>query len=280
MRLAAALVVLAVLTGCSQPERTAVRPPPKPRGTVLWAVGDGGTGSQAARDVSAMMAADPAARIIYLGDVYEDGTQQDFEENFDRVYGDLVRRMWPTPGNHEWKNRREGYDPYWREVRGGRTLPHWYERRIAGWQVLSLNSEGDVSADSPQVRWLHTRLRDSGGTCRIAFWHRARFSAGRQGDQDDLDPLWAAVQGRAAIVLGGHDHDLQRLKPIGGTVAFVSGAGGRHHYAVDESDARLAFSDDRHFGALRIELERSRATLTFVAADGAMLDRSTVRCRR
>ena len=67
---------------------------------------------------------------------------------------------------------------------------------------------------------------------------------------------------------------------IRGTVAFVSGAGGRHHYAVDESDTRLAFSDDTHFGALRIELQGRRAILTFVAADGSMLDRSTVRCRR
>jgi acid phosphatase type 7 len=277
--LATALVVCAALTGCSESERVAVRVPPEPRGTVLWAVGDGGTGSQAARDVSALLADAPAARVIYLGDVYEHGTREDFDENFDAVYGDLVKRMWPTPGNHEWGHRREGYDAYWRGVRRGRPLRHWYERRIAGWQVLSLNSEGGL-ADAPrQLRWLRARLRGR-STCRIAFWHRPRFSAGRNGDQQDVAPLWEAVRGRVPIVLAGHDHDLQRLKPIDGTVTFVSGAGGRHRYAVDERDPRLAFADDKHFGALRIELRRLRAVLTFVAADGAMLDRSTVSCRR
>ena len=279
MALAAALVACAALTGCSQPERAVVSLPPEPRGTVVWAVGDGGTGQQASRDVKDLVAAGRPARVIFLGDVYESGTREEFDRHFDAVYGDLVRRMWPTPGNHEWKNRREGYDAYWREVRGGRPLPHYYARRIAGWQVLSLNSEGDVSAGSRQLRWLRGRLRGS-STCRIAFWHRPRFSAGRQGDQEDIEPLWNAVEGRVAIVLGGHDHDLQRLKPVGGTVQLVSGAGGRHHYAVDESDRRLEFSDDSHFGALRIELRRASAVLTFVAADGAMLDRSTVPCHR
>jgi hypothetical protein len=277
---AAALVVCAAFLGCSHSEPAASRQAPPARGTVLWAVGDGATDSQAARDVSSLMAAGPSARILYLGDVYDDGTREDFEENFDAVYGDLVNRMWPTPGNHEWGNRREGYDWFWRRVRGGRPLGHWYERRIAGWQVLSLNSEGGLGAEPRQLRWLRGKLGARFGTCRIAFWHRPRFSAGRHGDQDDAEPLWNAVRGRVAIVLGGHDHDLQRLKPVDGTVALVSGAGGRHLYAVDERDSRLAFADDKHFGALRIELHRGRAVLTFVAADGAMLDRSTVRCHR
>ena len=43
---------------------------------------------------------------------------------------------------------------------------------------------------------------------------------------------------------------------------------------------RLAFSDDQHFGALRMRLQPGRADLAFVASDGTVLDRGTVGCHR
>ena len=58
----------------------------------------------------------------------------------------------------------------------------------------------------------------------------------------------------------------------------MSGAGGRSHYDVDEGDDRLAFSDDRVDGALRMQLRPGRADLRIVRTGGEVLDRSTVRC--
>ena len=98
-------------------------------------------------------------------------------------------------------------------------------------------------------------------------------------EQDDVAPLWDAVEGHAAIALAGHDHNMQRFKPTGGTTEYVSGAGGKDRYALDASDPRLAFSDDDSDGALRIELSPGRADLRFVAADGTILDRSKVTCQ-
>ncbi|HEV2814863.1 MAG TPA: hypothetical protein VGW10_16525 [Solirubrobacteraceae bacterium] len=59
---------------------------------------------------------------------------------------------------------------------------------------------------------------------------------------------------------------------------YVSGAGGRSRYTVDTDDPRLAFSHDGTEGALRIALTPGRADLRFVAADGTVLDTSTVTC--
>jgi acid phosphatase type 7 len=244
----------------------------------VWAVGDGAADTPFARDLAAMIAARRPARLLYLGDVYESGTSKQFRDHVRGVYGRLVTRTLPTPGNHEWPNHPKGYDRFWREVTGAPTPP-WYAVTIGAWQVLSLNSEAPHARDGAQLRWLRRQL-GRGFQCRLAMWHRPRFSAGTHGDQPDTAPLWDAVQGRAALVLNGHDHDLQRLRPIEGTTEIVAGAGGKDHYAIDRQDARLAFADDTHVAALRIVLKPDRATVAFVDRGGQILDRADVSCPR
>jgi hypothetical protein len=257
---------------------TAFGSPRAPRApAVVWAVGDGADGSAAARRVAARIADDRPDRVLYLGDVYERGSAQEFRNNFSSVYGRLTRRMAPTPGNHDWPAHVSGYDRYWQSVTGAKTPP-WYAFEIGGWQLLSLNSE--TPGDANQLRWLRRRLLRTPGSCTIAFWHRPRFSAGEHGDQPDVAPLWDAVRGRAAIVLSGHDHDLQRMRPRSGTVQLVSGAGGHERYDVDADDPRLAFGTDQVDGALRMALRPGMAQISFVAPDGPPLDEATVPCQR
>ena len=246
-------------------------------GTVLWAVGDAADGSDRSHAVARRVIADRPRAIIYLGDVYETGTREEFETKMRPPYRSVLDRMLPTPGNHEWANHRTGYDPFWKSVTGKPTK-HWYDRRIAGWQLISLNSEEAHGPDSPQVRWARERA-SGGGTCRIGFWHRPRHSAGHHGDHPDMQPFWDVMKGRAVLVLSGHDHDMQRFEPRDGIVEIVSGAGGRELYEQRE-DERLAFGNDTEFGGLRITLRGTLAELEFVTADGRVLDRSSVRCRR
>ena len=242
----------------------------------VWAIGDGAAGTPASRKVAARIVAARPDRVLYLGDVYESGTRSQFRRNFATPYRTLLHRMAPTPGNHEWPEHQVGYDPFWRSVTGAPTPP-WYSFEIGGWHVLSLNSE--TAGDPDQLRWLRSRIASLSGTCTLAFWHRPRFSAGLHGDQPDLAPLWDALVGHATLVLSGHDHDFQRLKPIQGLTQLVSGSGGRSHYRVRRADPRLAFSDDTHFGALRLSLAPGRARIAFISARGAVLDRSSVGCR-
>jgi hypothetical protein len=243
---------------------------------VVWAVGDGATGSGPAKALAAHIAADHGDRVLYLGDVYESGTPTEFREHFASVYGPVLDTMLPTPGNHEWGNHLEGYDAFWRRTTSAPTPP-WYALRVGGWQVLSLNSEAPHGEGDEQLRWLQQQLARP-ATCRLAFWHRPRFSAGRHGDQDDVAPLWDAVVGRATLILNGHDHDVQRLKPVQGTVEIVDGAGGADLYSVDDGDQRLAFADDQSFAAARLSLGATDARVQVVTATGRVLDRTRVPC--
>lgn len=246
---------------------------------IVWAVGDGADGGAAGRRVARMIASRDVDLLLYLGDVYDNGTAAEFDSNYETTYGGLSLLTAPTMGNHEAPLASQGYRPYWRGVRRV-TPPSYYAFRVAGWKVLSLNSEVAHGRHSRQVRWLR-RKTSSSGNCRIAFWHRPRYSDGTvHGDQPDMAPLWNALKGRTRIVINGHEHDMQAFRPRSGLVEFVSGAGGADLYPIEASDPRLKFANDSSHGALRLSLRRRTASYAFVSATGRTLHRGRIRCHR
>jgi hypothetical protein len=255
-----------------------VRSVPGERATV-WAVGDGADGGDAARTVVARIKAGRPDRLLYLGDVYERGTEGNFRDHYATTYGPLAPITAPTPGNHDWPRHTSGYDPYWTTALKRPKAAAWYSFRAGGWTILSLDSETDHDPGSPQERWLRSQLHEA-GTCRLAFWHRPRYNAGfHHGDAPDMAPIWNDLRGNAAIVVTGHDHNMQRLHPIDGITSFVSGAGGHGRYGLNREDRRMAFGDDSQYGALRLRLSRGEARYAYVAASGRVLDSGKVGCR-
>lgn len=240
----------------------------------MWAVGDAGDGTAEARATAALIQADAPDAFLYLGDVYPEGTAQDFAERYHPVFGPLKGITWPTPGNHDWANRATGYFRYW-----GRAIKPWYRVRIAGWELISLNSEVRHDRRSPQVRWLNRVLALNKGTCRLAFWHRPLFSAGTvHGGTANVTPLWNALRRRARLVVNAHDHVMLRYRRRDGITEYVSGAGGFTLYST-RPDSRADFVRSGVRGALRLTLSAGRASLEFRSATNEVLDRSSARCK-
>jgi calcineurin-like phosphoesterase family protein len=244
----------------------------------VWAVGDAAAPTGRARRVARRVRRGRPELLLYLGDVYEAGTLEEFRRNYRPLFGRLHRRTAPTPGNHEWPLARIGYFPYWRRALG-HALPSYYAFNAAGWQILSLNSQGPHGPGSAQARWLERRVQ-AGGNCRLAFWHRPRYSAGPHGDQPDLQPLWRRLRGHVRLVLNGHDHNLQRMRRRDGITALIAGAGGAGGYRFPRRDPRLVFGNDRVGGALKLRLAPGRARFAFISGGGRVLERGSVRCRR
>ena len=277
---AAAVVVAAVVLAAaflyqgSAP--TEVSGAPDDGATVVWAVGDGGDGSDAAKDVADLIAEDEPDRLLYLGDVYETGTAAEFDENYDPVYGDLTEITEPTIGNHESFERDQGYLPYWEEQTGSEQ-PLFYSFELEGWEIISLNSENGLEPEDEQLAFLEEELSEP-GTCRLPFWHTARYSAVPDSEEPVVQPFWDALRGHTEIILSAHEHTMQRFEPIDGITQLVSGAGGHGLYDLDPEDPRLAFGDDETYGALRLELEPGLARYSFVASDGEVLDEGEIPC--
>jgi hypothetical protein len=262
-----ALAISAALTGAQADEPA-----------VVWAVGDGADGSRVARRLARRIERDTPDAFLYLGDVYPSGTANDFARNYDPIYGGLAEITWPTPGNHEWWARDQGYFAYWRRAHPAAARP-WYRFSLGGWELVSLNSETPHGVGSRQLRWLERVLERGDGTCRIAFWHRARFSAGTvHGDAPDVAPFWRTLRDHTRLVVNGHEHALMRYRRRAGITQYVAGAGGHIRYAL-RPDSRMAFGRSDRTGALRIELSPGAATLEFRTVGGELLDRSRATCR-
>jgi hypothetical protein len=252
--------------------------PARAAAQTVWAVGDGAAAGPDDEAVAARIQAEGIDRFLYLGDVYERGTAQEFATRYEGAFGRFKAFTSPTPGNHEWNSRAQGYDPYWgasvRQPDGG----HWYSFDLAGWHFVSLSSMEAHGPGSPQLAWLGADLARYPGTCTIAFTHYPRFSAGPVYNDESLEPLFAALSGHAVALLGGHEHNYQRHLPTRGITQFVVGTGGHSHNLVDTSDSRLAASNNDTFGALRLRLGLGRAGFEFVPVSGPALDAGDLEC--
>jgi hypothetical protein len=258
------VVIAAALTGTARAQSE----------VALWAVGDAGDGTVEAQATSALIQADAPYALLYLGDVYPEGRAEDFAERYDPVFGPLKSITWPTPGNHDWANRKAGYFAYW-----GRRVKPWYRLKIAGWEIISLNSELRHDRRSPQVKWLKRVIALKKGTCRLGFWHRPLRSPGLvHGGTESVAPLWNQLAGHARLVVNAHEHLMARFHRIDGLTEYVSGAGGYTLYRA-RPDHRLDFIRTGIQGALRIALSPGRASLEFRSTTGEVLDRSSARCR-
>jgi hypothetical protein len=263
-------------SACGGGESTAVGGPAK----AVWVVGDGGVSGPEDDRVAAMIEEAGPGRLLYLGDVYETGTPEDFSDHYDPSFGRFKSITYPTPGNHEWPNRRQGYDRYWSDLlrrSGGR---HYYSFDVGGWHFVSLNSEERIGPRSSQLAWLRRHLEQRGGNCTIAMVHSPRYTVGEHGYDESLAPAWKLLRGKAVAVLSGHDHNYQRMRPENGLTQFVVGTGGRLLYPVEESHWRLAASNDESFGALRLDLGERRADYAFISVDGRREDAGSLTCSR
>ena len=202
------------------------------------------------------------------------------------MWGPLRDRLRPAPGNHEYETRgASGYFAYFGAA-AGKPAEGWYSYDLGAWHVISLNSEcgaiGGCGAGSPELAWLVADLAAHPLECTLAYWHHARYSSGRHGDDDMTEALWQALAATGAdVVLSGHDHDYERMAAVGGIRSFVVGTGGRSLYAwpgVPGPYTEVRANDT--YGLLQLTLGAAGYSWRFIpAAGGSFTDAGRGTCR-
>ncbi len=265
--------------------------PPAGRPFILAATGDGASGEPNADAVTDLIAGWNPNMLLYLGDVYDDGTSTEFLNWYGTGSNHFSRFRAitnPTVGNHEYQGlQAPGYFDYWDNV------PHYYSFNAAGWHIISLDSTSQYNQTVPgtsQYDWLTQDLNANTAVCTIAFFHHPVYNVGPELDTTRMNQIWALLaQHGVDIVLTGHDHDYQRWYALNdqgvlasnGMTQFVVGTGGHGIQAFIRTDSRLAVGFDTPpsaFGALRLELNQSGAAYQFVNIAGATLDSGSIPC--
>jgi hypothetical protein len=225
---------------------------PLKEGSVRFAViGDTGSGTEKQQQVANTMfqyrSAFPFDFVLMMGDnLYGSEKPQDYQTKFANVYQKLLDdkvKFYATLGNHDQPNERfyENFNMNGKE---------YYRFTKGNVAFYALNSN---YMDKKQLKWLEDELAKDTSEWKAAFFHHPPYSSARKHGSDKqirevLEPLF--VRYGVNLVLTGHEHVYERIKPQKGIYYFVSGAGGQLRPGDVKQGSALtekAYDRDMHF---------------------------------
>ncbi len=241
--------------------------------------GDNRTGHEVHRALVARMAGEPEVRfLVHTGDFVEvGGRPADWQRYFDLAAPLLAKApIYPTLGNHELYGPG-GQRRYQRYFAPGSRVA-WRAWTHGPVRFLSLDSNDDLEADGPQLRWLRAQLDasrdDPSVRFLIVFAHQGPLSSGRHGDHPRMAALGLARELSAAgvdLVLAGHDHMYERGEAEGLKYVITGGGGAPLYDTNRHRPGQQSFQVRHHY--LRMAVEGERLTLEAVGLDGEVFER-------
>jgi predicted MPP superfamily phosphohydrolase len=200
---------------------------PVKNGSVKFAViGDTGTGDKhqlaVAKQLTATRAKFPFDFVIMVGDnLYGGNSAKDYDRKFAIPYKPLLDagiKFYAALGNHDDPSERY-YKPF--NMNGER---YYTFKPANGVRFFAMDS---TYVDDKQLKWVDDQLGMSGSDWKIAFFHHPPYSSGETHGSDEtlrtqLEPIF--VKNGVNVVLTGHEHFYERIKPQKGIAYFITGS--------------------------------------------------------
>ena len=249
---------------------------PNRAGSFKFAVlGDFGTGDRTQYELAAQMAKVHQSfkyeLVVLVGDnIYGSERPQDFKKKFEDPYKPLLDagvKFYASLGNHDAREQRF-YKPFNMDGKLYYTFSPKPEIRF-----FALESTYPVPE---QIRWLEKELKASGSNWKIVFFHHPLYSSGdRHGSdlrlREVLEPLFLA--NNVSVVLTGHDHFYERVKPQNGITYFVVGSGGKLRSGnIDRSTGITAKGFDTDLAFMAAEIAGDEMYFNTVSRTGQTID--------
>jgi predicted MPP superfamily phosphohydrolase len=256
----------------------AERPVPLPNqdGSLKFAVlGDFGTGSKEQYQLAAQMATLQKEfkyeLVALVGDnLYGSQRPQDFKKKFEIPYKPLLDagvKFYASLGNHDAREQRM-YKLFNME---GKLYYSFAAKPNVRFFAL------DTSYPVPeQIRWLEKELSASSDDWKIVFFHHPLYSSGDRHGSDTglravLEPLF--LKYNVSVVLNGHDHFYERVKPQKGIAYFVTGSGGKLRKGnIDKKTGLTAKGFDTDLVFLAAEIVGDEMYFNAISRTGEIVD--------
>ena len=240
----------------STQSRLDVRLPLEDKSVRFAVIGDNGTGESPEYEIAAEMEAYRKLVnfdfVVMMGDnIYGGHKPKDFERKFEEPYKPLLDagvKFYACLGNHDISNETL-YKPF--NMNGQR----YYSFKKGPVQFFALDSN---YMDSTQLDWIEHQLADSTAKWKVAYFHHPLYSDGRfHGPDVDLRNRLMPIFEKYGVnlVLSGHEHIYERVKPEGGIYFFLVGNSGELRYGnlrKGSDDMAKGFDTDRTFMVMEI----------------------------
>lgn len=260
-----------------------VEPPQAPPQAILVGAGDIADCSRTADEATAKLLDDIEGTVFTTGDnVYNSGTDTEFENCYEPTWGRHKARTYPTPGNHDYETANaSGYFNYFGAA-AGEPSAGYYSYDLGEWHVVALNSRcdevGGCTEDSPMLRWLRKDLAENAKSCTVAYFHDPLFSSGSLVNNTKMLPVWEALYAaNADVVVSGSDHLYERFVPQSpagvadatrGIRQFVVGTGGAALHSIKQTKPNSVIHNDDAHGVLKLTLHSTSYDWEFVPVTG------------
>ena len=252
MKRLAFLVTLLLLRGAVSAE---LKLPMKDKSVRFAVIGDSGTGLQpqfeTARQMGEFRGSFPFDFVLMLGDnIYGSQTAEDYRRKFEEPYQALLSagvEFHAALGNHDNPNQRF-YKPF--HMDGKR----YYSFKKGDAEFFALDSN---YMDAAQLQWFQKELEGSNSKWKICYFHHPLYSHTRDhGADTDLRKLIEPLMDKYGVelVLAGHEHSYQRMRPQKGITYITLGNSGqlRPHNLKASADIEKGFESDNAFGLFEI----------------------------
>jgi 3',5'-cyclic AMP phosphodiesterase CpdA len=273
----------AVSAQAPQPAAPAVALPNRAGSLKFAVLGDFGTGDRPQLELARQMAAWHERfkydLVVLVGDnLYGSERPQDFKQKFEDPYKPLLDanvKFYAALGNHDAREQRY-YKPF---NMGGRLYYTFSPKGDVRFFVLE-----STYPVPEQIQWLENELKASGSDWKIAVFHHPLYSSGeRHGSdlrlRDVLEPLF--LKYNVSVVLTGHDHFYERVKPQKDIAYFVVGSGGQLRKGnIDRSSGVTASGFDADLVFMAAEILGDEMYFNAVSRQGSVVDSGVVTRRK
>jgi calcineurin-like phosphoesterase family protein len=217
--------------------------------------------------------------VILVGDnLYGSERPQDFERKFELPYKPLLDagvKFYACLGNHDAREQR-----YYKLFNMGGELYYTFNPS-PDIRFFMLESTYPVPE---QIKWLEEQLKASSSNWKIAVFHHPLYSSARRHGSDHqlrdvLEPLF--IQYNVSVVLNGHDHVYERLKPQNGIAYFVVGSGGK--LRAGDLDPGTGLTDkgfDTDLAFMLAEIKGDEMYFNAVSRQGVIVDSGVLNRRK
>ena len=218
--------------------------------------------------------------VLMLGDnIYGSDRPQDFVRKFEAPYKGLLDKgvkFYASLGNHDSREQR-----FYKLYNMDGQLYYSFKAPKEDVRFFALES---TYVDQDQLKWLEDELKKSNERWKIAFFHHPLYSSARtHGSQLKLrsviEPLF--IQYNVSLVLNGHDHVYERIKPQNGIHYFVEGSSGKLRAGdLRKGSPLTAFGSDTTRTFVLIEIDGDHLTFNAIDMQGNVIDSGTITRRK